>query len=380
MAIRDDILRQFLSILIIHTPDGPRFSKYEILKNISVLELTAQALAKLVNPKVEYLCALAMSGLPIGVAVARETKLPLVFYNRDAWDDDPKAGLLQVLAKLPRNATVAIVDTHMRSGNNSAQCCRYLRDEYGANVIQIITPFDFECRTETIEGIEYSSLGSVSEHEQILCDLIGVQNIDKIRQNYLQITSEFWNYPILQRVINTSRFQKATQLWGFPGRLPKPRHISSPVSDRLRQLPLDNIGIWNYFLEPSLVLDSVRYCIKYIDFSKFDGIVGLEALGSALAIYLALEVNYAGKVLLFKNEYGILPSNGGLEGNKLLIMQLRLETGRYAVEAIETIHELKARVDTIVTMRTNFGKWPIELGKLSLRKLQQIGIEIISMD
>src|SRR3990172_4834855 len=373
-------ITRFLETLIVPRDEGHRFSKYRILTDLDLLEDIAVELSKKVDPKTECICALAMSGIPLGVAIAREMKLPLVFYTRDVWDADPDIGLQKVLARIPQQTRVSMVDTHINSGATTSLCHRYLRDEFDADVLQVISPFDFENRTDSINGIEYLSLGSASEFADVLSGLFGAHDFDEVKSRYIGLGSSFWNSPSARRQFDSGKVKKAKRLWGIPGHLPRADSSGSDASKQMRRnVPLDHLGIWSYFMQPGLMSATVGDIACRVDFTDFSGLIGLEPMGSALAVYMALETGFRGRIHFFDNQFGLVPELPSMKSEVFALTQLRLETGRYAVEALETVRKLGGEVTTLIVGRTKYGRWPLQFGELSLRKLADEKIRVFTM-
>jgi adenine/guanine phosphoribosyltransferase-like PRPP-binding protein len=377
----NDPIPLFLKTLIVGTSQGLRFSKYEILRRLDLLKFLGQSVARLTSEDTTTLCALAMSGIPIGVAVAHYLGRPLVFYNRDAWDDDPAYGEQKILPLPSHNSTVAILDTHRRSGNTAAQCARYLHERFDCNVNQMIYPFDWQLVADTLPRIQYRSLGSLTQYSEVVCGLLGTPDLAEARRQYLSVDSDFWEFTIPQRELRETKLSKAGRLWGKPGIIPAPKRTSEAIRAKVRkQIPRVMWGGWELLRNPLLIRDCVHEFNRVVDFSGIDVLIGIEALGAAFAIHFALETDFAGDLFIFKNEVGLLPTVSDLSNKTVILMQVTLETGRFAVEAVDTVQQLGGKVSKLLAVQTKFGTLPLSLGKLSLRKLRQEGIEIVAID
>jgi orotate phosphoribosyltransferase len=379
-----DPLSEFLSTVIVASDNAYKFSPYQLLQRLDLLGQLSQRLAELVRPDSEYLCAIATTGIPIAVGIARQLREPLIFFSSDGWNDSPQISNQKVLGTIPKHTKITIIDTSLRPGTPSSECYYYLVEQLDAEVLQIVSIFDFAIDGESInriEGVEYTSLGSATDYARLLCGLLNVSSLEAANERYFTSSSPFWIPNDTRRLGTNNLFSKFKTLLAWPGRTHTQTIGSIDIQKRLRQIPTDDIGIWGYFKKPQLVAESITECIAQVNLNKYAGIIGLDVLGGALAIYAALEANYQGIVFIFDARNGLLPAptaSREFMDKKFLAFQLRLGTGRYAAEALHVIEQLGGTIGTLIAMKRVFGI--INPRALPLRKLIRSGVQIFTME
>lgn len=378
MSQEKDILSEYLETLIVNTGDGLHVSTYSILHRLPLLEKVAHAITSNLNQNTEYLCIIAMSGLPLGVAVARELQLPLVFYSKDAWNNDRDIGAERVLGKLPQGARVSIFDAYIASNDTIIECYQYLTAELEVKVLQILTVIDFQIQQKRLDGVDYSILGTAQELSKTLCEILGTNNLEEAEEIYFQ-EEGFWHFHRSSHIKRrTNLTSKLKSLVGMPGPI-KPISIgSNECKERLDLIPDDNIGIWEFLKKAHIVHLVATECIGEIDFTKASNLVGLDILGGTLALYLALNMNFSGSVFIYHPEYGLLPKSKDLGGQKSILVQVRLDTGRNAMEALQVIEDRGGQVSTLLAIKRTYDISNPRV--LSLRKLISSGVQIFTID
>ncbi len=133
------------------TSAGVRFSKVEIAKCPELVYGASRCAQQDIDPEISGLCVLATSGIPFGAVLSQIVCRPMYIYRRHQWavSDGSHAPstnglprLLQlaahavsagsrlratrhfaILPSIPEKASVALVDSHMRTGSTASACC-----------------------------------------------------------------------------------------------------------------------------------------------------------------------------------------------------------------------------------------------------------------
>lgn len=78
---------------------------------------------------------------------------------------------------------------------------------------------------------------------------------------------------------------------------------------------------------------------------------------------------------------GLIPPPSDLAKKKILAIQMRVQTGVYAVDVFHRVHELQGELDCILTVfhPDKADSWIKRIYQTSIERLADIGISIVSL-
>lgn len=391
----EDLVVRYIASSIIRSPDGRYFlSKLEVLSDpLLLFELSAR-LADRLRDDIAAICALASSGMAVGVCTALVARLPLTFFHRAGFPRPESHGLgSRFRPDRPIDAKVALVDSHEYSRYTSALCHDELEEYNSINVAQALVPYSFDAFVDpnnSRDDVTYTSLRRFSDAINEVAQLKGDFTPAELTSYIDKPLSSFWMYPPYDRV------PESYLEFSVPGIGRRPQwflgrgtdlSIVRRVSPELEKLcswinPSDE-GIWEFFFQPSFVREFAMIAGSVLNIEDFDHLVGVGHLGTATAIALAYynQDRFKGTIISCLGEYGLIPRPVTLQGAKVLLLEMRVQTGVYAVDVYERLSRLGAQVPKYVSIfRPSEPRGLIEQSRqTSIGRLVASGVSIISL-
>lgn len=386
----------YFDISLIKQDDRVYYSKLAILSNPNVLFNIAEDLSRLIIPSLSHLCVLASSGMAIGVALSLYSRLPIIFYRRLQWPKPESEGLgPKFLPSVPLDSNVGMVDSHERTRYTSAVCFDELYEEYGITVSQMIAPISFDmCIDQNYNrNMTYSYLKNASEIVNTISNRNNLKlSKDKLVSYFDQ--TNFWLYPPLE--IESDPYKE----FRAPGLAKSPSWFIGSGSDISIFEKIENEfslssysfkskddEIWNFFLYPSLVEEFSKEAGEKLDIKKYDYLIGVGHLGTALSIALAYynQNIFSGSIIMYLGGHGLVPNPDSLFGKKVLPIEMRITTGVYAVDIYTLVKKYNGLINKYLTVfLPPVSKRIISLNDIamksrqtSLRKMKEHGVEFL---
>jgi len=319
--------------------------------------------------EVDAVCALGTSGLALGVFVAHALHIPLYFYRSGGWPRLEDGRILHVLPEPTKPLQVLLADSHYRSSYSWAKAETYLRENTLLEPVAIGLIFhpdtnkpDKRCKAPILSVVK------ATENVDVLYGLLSCDSVSELRQ-MLDPESKFWG--VLRR--RPTDVGDAGWYWRHTDALLLPRKTSFPdcivlpiepeLTARIREIPISDPGIWQYYLDPDLIQGIAVATGQAMDFSAFSYLVGVSVLGTAVALSLAYYnmVNFKDtEVLSAYFEKRLVPPlhQGELAGGEVLLCQMRLITGLLTNDALKLIQREGGCCNELLALRTDLSIAP----------------------
>ena len=140
----------------------------------------------------------------------------------------------------------------------------------------------------------------------------------------------------------------------MPSSVPAPEVLDAGLAERLQKLRWlsTEVGIWSIWTDPSLLAEIGATVARTLDRSEYDAVVGVCAIGSALAWVLAYHARFPGPVYSSYESPGILPVPGeALAGKRVLVVQGRIITAQDTEAAIRRVEVLGGRCRDVLALK-----------------------------
>ncbi len=372
------------------------FSNLEILNNPTLLFRIAKLLSENVTVNDDAICAIGSSGIALGVSTALITKRPLFFYNKLGF---PEHNTSREILKyhiepfIENKKRIVLIDSHIRTGFVCNKCYETIKNEYNAIPTKILVPlsFNFMFNKEYQKtNFQIISLIDFDKDKDEICACYSDIDIKRIKNIVSKDNENFWNYPPFEKK------DYPYAIFDAPGILKRPgwffiksqkriqyKKISKYVKDFKDYIEPTDEDIWNFFQDPNTIESLFTLHDTNFDISKYDYIIGIGHLGTAIAITLSYynRDHFKGSLVSYLGQHGLLPLPNNLSTKKILAVQMRLNTGVYAVDLYKRIIDLGGELSDLLTVfrpekTRNIKKL---LYQNSLQWLNELGVNFYSI-
>lgn len=385
------ILEDYIKATTVVADQNIAFSKLGILANPSVLYEISFSLANLVPNTTDYICALAPSGIPLGVSVSQQLKKPLIFYNPQGWERQGSSK--NILPEPPTQKHYTLIDAHYRTGRSSFWCEGYISSRFNGVTSAICTPVVFDTCNVISSNTKIRAFANAEVASGTMYRLYGLSE-NMIATQIKNLESHFWSYPpSLDFDLNEYRASNPTAKWieyakGARGNIfrkypdikiiPETKDLIDPY------LKGSNMSIgefaWHLFTIPQLLQEICKIAGAKLNIEEFDYLLGVGHLGMSLAIALGYynRDRFQGQILTWLGEYGLLPSSSDLDKKRILFITTRVQFGTYLMDALLDVEKHNGKVLEVVTVFRDFNanNFLERLRQTSLSRLRQKEIHI----
>jgi orotate phosphoribosyltransferase-like protein len=328
-------------LLRFSAPNKPRFEPLAIQTQPQFLTNLTEALSNQIHSSVDSVCALATSGVPLGVFLSQELGLPLFFHHSTGWPRLDTGEVRVILPELSGDRSMLLTDSHIIDGHTALRAILHINQNTPARAVSLAVIIDqdlfptLDLPVHKIRASRMSALAEVLQHE---LDLETRQEAVEM----LQPGAKLWEKA--SRGLDVGYPGKPSQflraVWPpRTGRIDTiPLNVPDALRQRLRRIPVTDREIWSFFEHPDLVRETCAQIGRSLDLSRYEVLVGTSVLGSALALALVYHLGASVPVYSAYMEKQLSPPPAGSLGDaSVLLCQLRLASGLHTVSALRQI-------------------------------------------
>jgi len=310
------------------------------------------------------ICALADSGLPLGVLLSQALGKPLYVSRRDPIMIEGLEELHHIFPEIPRDSKLSLVDSHCTTGYTSAYWASMLTKQ-GIEVLNIVAPisfiYDIQHNTENATtyktDLTHRYLSESEDHEQLLLELYGNDSYSSVLRAIRHRTEEERNrkYPETGVDPEFPTPSKGERIHSIISELFKKRmninYMNPEFAKQLRgKFQSDESDVWLFVTRPEDIKEVAQLVGSYNKLKDYKIIIGTGIIGTIFSLCLAWYSNYDGK--LFST---YMPIDDGLFNHDNyrsgLIVSGRLRTGVFIRGTIEACEENKINIDEVIVLR-----------------------------
>jgi adenine/guanine phosphoribosyltransferase-like PRPP-binding protein len=358
---KQEIVANYLKLIFGRTSTGRiSFDPWNILQDLSLArELVEPLCNKLISSNISGICALAKSGVPLGVMLSRCLNLPLYVFHRNPISIDDLPNEVHIYPEPNQNLNIALVDSHINSGYTSSFCYDYLTKK-GIKVKNIISPISFLEDPDTgslkyTRDTEYYSLSNSSEHSKLLLEICNAETMsDVVRFMSNRIEESKTDKEKEQKFLprKLKRFEGIAKSFFISKKRINFKCLDAKLSTRLKnEFSSEEAELWKLFTRPKLLEEICTMVGKQVSINSFPILIGIHILGTLFCISVAWHNNFKGKMYstyqpdaLDSRAFGALP-----EG--YLMITGRIRTGVYIRGAIEELKKYRLELANVLALR-----------------------------
>jgi hypothetical protein len=365
---QSDLVNQLCDLLIVPDRTGPVFQKRGYQRSPYFIQRAARKVITQLPDKPDAVCALGTSGLALGIFLGHELSIPIYFFKSNGWPRLKDGRTLHVLPEPSKPARVLLADSHYRSSYTWAKAENFLRKNTPLEPVAIALIFHPDM-IMPLEGcsVPIYSVVKATENLELLYHQLGCASESELKQA-LEAKSKFWGTIKGPTDVGAARrFLRHTDALLLPSKTSSPQfevvHTHPNLRTRIEDIPMNDPGIWQYYLYPDLTRDIAITIGETLDFSKFSELVGVSVLGTSIALSLAYH-NIANlrdtKIFSSYFEQRLVPRplQSELENREILLCQMRLTSGLLTNDAMKLIERENGSCSELVAIRTNLSLEP----------------------
>ena len=304
-------------------------------------------------------CALADSGIPIGVPLAQALEMPCYVYRRKMWSLDDIPGPQHVVPRLSSESTITLVDSHIATGFTVSACLNYF-SEQNISVKHVVAPLSIVPKRylpfrET--GIEYVILQDYVAKDAVADLLFGIKGVQRanLEQDFPSLIRSY-----AEEIDDTGyllskkeRLKLIAKSYITRSSIPILNPYNEDLAKDLR-LAFDSRDskVWEFFSKPDLVKRACLSVPEVINLDKIDIIVGTGEIGTIFALCVAYHCKFTGMILTTLErglEWYYQENNS--KRKRVLVCSGRLKTGQYLLGAKKRMSRLGLEIDSILALR-----------------------------
>ena len=353
-----ELIKTYLSTLVYKENGNISYDPWLILQN---MKLARKIVLRLIETfdfsKIDGVCILANSGIPLGVMLSQAISKPMFFYRRQPWSIEDKPNKPFFIYPIPEEGSnLVLVDSNIGDGTTSGACVSFLENN-NINVKSCITPISFihQAKYHVERNIEYISLVYAEEIIDDLLELFHCETEEKVLQVITKRKEE--EVPISGINNKTKKLSFGKKIQTIFSNFFSSKYQFSVIDEDLSSFLKKSFGseesqFWSVFSKPKDLKEACLKISKATGIDEYDIFFGTGFFGTIFAIMLAWYSNSDKKIYSTYLLAGWDTLNEQADANnKYIIISGRLRTGIIIKRLLLDLEKINITTEAVVAIR-----------------------------